>query len=91
MIMSNEDIVAHIAASIREVRRDDSLLIERDTNIAELGVDSLDFVEILFSLEEKFNIDIPFNANEDGMLRFATVGGAAEAIEQLIGKGAKAA
>lgn len=89
--MSNEEIVAEIAASIREVRRDESLIIERDTNIGELGVDSLDFVELLFSLEEKFNIDIPFNANDDGTLPFATVGGAAEAVEQLIGQRVRAA
>lgn len=89
--MSNEDIVAQIAESIREVRRDDSLVIERDTNIGELGVDSLDFVELLFSLEEKFDINIPFNANDDGSFPFATVGGAAEAVEQLMAQGAKAA
>ncbi|MFN3388567.1 MAG: acyl carrier protein [Allosphingosinicella sp.] len=89
--MSNEDIVTQIAASIRGVRRDDSLVIDRNTDIVELGIDSLDFVELLFDLEEKFNVDIPFNANDDGSFPFSTVGSAAEAIEQLLAQGAKAA
>lgn len=82
--MRNDEIVKEIAKSIRDVRRDDSLVIEKDTEITTLGVDSLDFVELLFSLEEKFNIDIPFNANQEAGFRFSTVGSAADAIEELV-------
>jgi acyl carrier protein len=89
--MRNDDIVDEIAKAIRHVRRDDTLEIGRSTEIAELGVDSLDFVELLFSLEEKFNIDIPFNANEEGGFAFATVGNAADAIEDLLTNRASAA
>lgn len=35
-----------------------------DTTLRELGVESLDLIEIIFALEEKFNISIPFNAND---------------------------
>jgi acyl carrier protein len=35
-----------------------------DTALQELGVESLDLIEIIFALEEKFDINIPYNANE---------------------------
>ena len=34
------------------------------SNLSDLGLDSLSVVEIIFSLEEMFDITIPFNANE---------------------------
>ena len=35
-----------------------------DTALQELGVESLDLIEIIFALEEKFDISVPYNANE---------------------------
>ena len=35
-----------------------------DTALRDLGVESLDLIEIIFALEEKFDISIPFNAND---------------------------
>ncbi len=35
-----------------------------DTALQDLGAESLDFQEIIFALEEKFDISIPYNANE---------------------------
>jgi acyl carrier protein len=35
-----------------------------DTALRDLGVESLDLIEIIFALEEKFDISIPYNANE---------------------------
>ena len=35
-----------------------------DTALRELGVESLDLIEIIFALEDKFDISIPYNANE---------------------------
>jgi acyl carrier protein len=37
-----------------------------DTVLQDLGVESLDVIEIIFALEEKFDISIPYNANEGG-------------------------
>ncbi|WP_420606331.1 phosphopantetheine-binding protein [Novosphingopyxis sp.] len=82
----SDTIFNEVASSIRQVRRDNSLTIAPGTEITSLGVDSLDFVELLFSLEEKFDIEIPFNANEGGGFPFATVGSAADAIEDIIAK-----
>lgn len=82
--MSEEGIVQGVISTIREVRRDETLRIERDTELLSLDIDSLDFVELLFSLEERFDIDIPFNANEGEHFPFDTVGSAAAAIAKLV-------
>ena len=34
------------------------------TALQDLGVESLDLIEIIFALEEEFDISIPYNANE---------------------------
>lgn len=58
-----------------------------NTKLLDLGVESLDFIEIVFALEEKFDISIPYNANEGaagGNGESARVGsGKFETIEQI--------
>ncbi|QMW22114.1 acyl carrier protein [Sandaracinobacteroides saxicola] len=83
--MLKDDVITQIAGFIRHVRRDEALAIDADTRIDTLGIDSLDFVELLFMIEEKFDIDIGFNANADGSFPFETVGSAADAVCQLVG------
>ena len=34
-----------------------------DTPLQDLGVESLDLIELIFALEDKFNISIPYNTN----------------------------
>jgi acyl carrier protein len=48
-----------------------------------LGIDSLSVVELIFELEEKFNIQIPYNAN-DTEPEFETVGEVVDAIKKVI-------
>jgi acyl carrier protein len=47
-----------------------------------LGIESLDILEITFDLEQRFDIEIPFNANDP--LDFQTVGALIAAIERLV-------
>ena len=53
----------------------------------DLGVESLDLIEIIFALEEKFDISIPYNANETAITDSgnSTQGGLGklETIEQI--------
>ena len=44
--------------------------IKLESNLNDLGLDSLSVVEIIFSLEETFDITIPFNANETSKSEF---------------------
>lgn len=80
----HDDLVTAIADMIRHIRRDDGLAVDRDTDIAALGIDSLDFVDLVFTIEEKYDVSIAFNANTDGSFPFATVGDAANAVALLI-------
>jgi len=51
----------------------------------EMGLDSFAAVEMIFELEEKFDIEIPYNSNDMDM-RFQTVGDVVEAIKKRVGQ-----
>ena len=53
---------------------------------AALGLDSLGLVEVIFALEEAFDVSVPFNANEGGTggPDLSTVGAVVSAVEGLI-------
>jgi acyl carrier protein len=57
-----------------------------DSTLEELGIDSLGLIESIFALEERFDITIPFNANQTENTDFdiSTVATVIIAIEQLI-------
>ena len=66
----------------------DKAAVEREkvisnASLEELEIESLDVVEIIFAIEEKFDIHVPFNANDQD-LEFDTVGDVVKAIENLI-------
>jgi acyl carrier protein len=56
--------------------------ITPESDLSELGVNSLDLVEIIMSIEDKFDISIPDNA-VDAWSRFKTVGDLMQLGEQL--------
>ena len=67
-----------------------------DTRLEDIGAQSLDVIEIVFDLEEKFGINIPFQANEGARLKpggdriepaemeFKTIGEVAKAVQALV-------
>ncbi len=66
-----------------------------DTTLQDLGVESLDLIEIIFALEEKFDISIPYNANDApaagtadtstaGAGKLETIGQISAAVKDLI-------
>lgn len=38
--------------------------IAMDNTLEDIGIDSLGLVEAIFAIEEAFDIDVPFNAND---------------------------
>jgi acyl carrier protein len=54
-----------------------------DAKLKDLEIESLDVVEIVFAVEEKFDIHVPYNAN-DQELEFDTVGDVVNAVEKLV-------
>jgi acyl carrier protein len=84
------DAVAAITDEVRQiVSKQLKIPLERltpDTALQDLGVESLDLIEMVFALEEKFNISIPFNANEAAVGKAESSGvglGKLETIEQI--------
>jgi acyl carrier protein len=55
-----------------------------DTKLADVGIESLDVIEIVFALEEKFNVSLPFNANESAAAEFETIGKVADALKKVV-------
>jgi len=52
-----------------------------------LGLDSMEVVALIFDIEEKFNIQIPLNANMD--IESKTLGDLIQAVDRLIAAKAK--
>lgn len=44
--------------------------VKLDATLEDLGIDSLGVVETVFSIEEAFDIQVPFNANQPGSSEF---------------------
>ena len=57
-----------------------------DATLADLGIDSLGVVEAIFSIEEAFDIQVPFNANEPEASAFdiSSVAAIVKAVEDLV-------
>jgi acyl carrier protein len=60
--------------------------VSDDQTLEDLGIDSLGLVEAIFSIEEAFDIQVPFNANEPEKSDFdiSSVASIVEAVEGLI-------
>jgi acyl carrier protein len=86
-----DDVRAIIAKSL-------NIPVERlapETRLDELGAESLDVIEIVFGLEEKFDITIPLKADEASRLAssgkgasndmpFSTVGDVSDIVQRLV-------
>ena len=62
--------------------------LSADSLLEGIGVESLDIIEIIFALEKKYDVAIPFNANESAALAFETIGQVAEAVGKLVANSA---
>ena len=55
----------------------------------QLGLDSMEVVSLTFDIEEKFNIELPFNANLD--IKSKTVADLIETVNRLVAARTKSA
>ncbi len=74
-----EDVL-QIIAEKGQVERD---RLTPDASLADLAIASLDVIEIIFALEDRFGVEIPFNANS-ARAEFATVGDIISAVEGVV-------
>jgi acyl carrier protein len=64
--------------------------LTRDAKLSDLHVSSLDMVEVIFALEEKFGVELPFNANTSAGA-FETVGDVIDSVEKQLAEKSRAA
>jgi acyl carrier protein len=60
--------------------------VPENAALESLGIDSMGLVESIFAIEEAFDIQVPFNANDPSESTFdiSTVDTIVKAVEQLI-------
>ena len=59
--MSVSDTVKRIIAEQAMLEKED---VTDDSTLEDLGLDSLGLVECIFAIEEEYDVQVPFNANE---------------------------
>jgi acyl carrier protein len=84
--MSNE-LTQSVIAVIAQTQRIPSEKVTLESTFEELGMDSLDAVNVIFALEEKFNINIPDEETRD----IRNVRQIVEGVNKLLGDGGQAA
>ena len=82
----SENVKKKIIKILSEQTLLDPSEIKENRSLDDLGIDSLALVEIVFSIEETFNITIPFNANDPTNSTFdiSNVNSIISAVEKLI-------
>lgn len=82
------DVESKVLDLIAEKAGADRATLTRDTPLADLALDSMDFVEVVFDLEEAFDISIPFSANstDPSGATFRTVGDVIDQVSSLVAK-----
>jgi len=77
------DVTADVIAIITKKIPGEKKKIQLTDNLQALGLESIDALEMIFDLEEKFGIQIPYNANS-AATDFSTVGDVVKAIQKLV-------
>ena len=83
--MDIENKVIEIIAELAVLEVED---VSLDSSLDSLGIDSLGLVESIFAIEETFDIQIPFNANDPQNNEFdiSSVATIIAGIQELVAK-----
>ena len=60
----SDEITEKMRAIIAEQAVLDPSEVSLDATLEDLGIDSLGLVEAVFAIEEEFDVQVPFNAND---------------------------
>jgi acyl carrier protein len=55
----NDELTTRVLKIIAETQRKDPATVTIDSSFEELGIDSMDGVNIIFALENEFNVNVP--------------------------------
>jgi acyl carrier protein len=76
----SDPVAEKVIATLASVKRIPAEKIALDTNLQEMGIDSLDVFSLLFELENAFKISIP----DDDVRSIKTVNDIVEGIKKLL-------
>ena len=79
----SDDLIRRVISCIASTQHMAAERITLDSTFEELGIDSLDGINILFALENEFNINIP----DDAARSIRSVREMVEGIEKLLAGG----
>ncbi len=84
--MTEDDVAQRIIGIIADQAMLDPADVSPEASPEQLGIDSLGLVEIVFAIEEAFDVSVPYNANEPSASEFdiSTVAKIVEAVKRLI-------
>lgn len=75
-------VAAAVIDIIRPYAKSDPNSLSVDTRLDKIGVDSFDFVEIIFKIEEKFGVEVEYNVNST-FSHLVTIGNLAKEVATL--------
>ncbi len=81
--MINQSDITEIVAKQAKV---EASTLTAETALADLDLQSIDVVELVFAIEEKFDIEVPYAPGEQNTagISFKTVGDIVAAVEKLV-------
>jgi acyl carrier protein len=81
--MINEKDIFEIVA---KQAKTDPATLRRDTKLADLELQSIDVVELVFAIEEKFDIEVPYSPSDQNAagISFQSVGEIIDAVDKLV-------
>lgn len=73
---ARESVRQEVLQSLGPVLNLDPGQVDEDMTLVEMGLDSMGLVQLVFAIEDEFDIKLPFNANEqdDGGASLMTIG-----------------
>ena len=82
----SEQIRQKVVEIIAEQAVIESSDVTMEQSLDDLGIDSMGLVEAIFSIEETFDVQVPFNANEPDASDFdiSSVSAIVAAVERLV-------
>ena len=82
----SEETTQKVIGIIAEQAMLDASDVKLTSTPDDLGLDSLGLVEIVFAIEEEFDVSVPFNANDPGASDFdiSSVQKIVDAVKQLV-------
>jgi acyl carrier protein len=77
---ANDELTQKVLRIVAETQRKDITLVKIDSSFEELGIDSMDGVNIVFALENEFDVNVP----DDEVKNIHSIRDMVEGIRKLV-------